>query len=45
MCAYSAYTLKDNSFLKEINKILEKSYNLFFENSKSIPFKIFFYKK
>jgi len=45
MCGYSAYTLKDNNFLKEINKILEKSYNLFFENSKSIPFKIFFYKK
>ncbi|MFX4232494.1 hypothetical protein ACOL24_01410 [Aliarcobacter butzleri] len=45
MCAYSAYTLKDNCFLKETNKILIKSYNLFFENSKSIPFKIFFYKK
>lgn len=44
MCAYSAYTQKDNRFLKEINKILGKSYNLSFENSKSIPFKIFFYK-
>lgn len=45
MCAYSAYIKKDNGLLKEINKILKKSYNLFFENSKSIPFKIFFYKK
>ncbi|MFW3371485.1 hypothetical protein ACN9J5_01585 [Aliarcobacter butzleri] len=45
MCAYSAYIKKDKALLKEINKILKKSYNLFFENSKSIPFKIFFYKK
>ena len=45
MCAYSAYTQKDNSLFKEINKILKKSYKIFFENSQSIPFKIFFYKK
>lgn len=45
MCAYSAYTQKDNNLLKDINKILKKSYNLFFENSQSTPFKIFFYKK
>lgn len=45
MCAYSAYTQKDNNLLKEINKILKKSYKIFFENSQSIPFKIFFYKK
>ena len=44
LSAYVAYIQKDKS-LKEFNKYLKKYTNKTFENSQSLPFKIFFYKK
>nr|WP_287413313.1 hypothetical protein [Pseudodesulfovibrio sp.] len=43
--AYAAYIQKDKNSLKQFNKYLKKYTNKAFENSQSLPFKIFFYKK
>ncbi len=43
--AYSAYIENNKSTLKQYNKYLKKYTNSTFINSKSLPFKIFFYKK
>lgn len=43
--AYAAYIEKDKKVLKQYNNYLKKHANRPFENSQSLPFKIFFYKK
>lgn len=42
--AYVAYLEKDKKALKQYNKYLKKYTNRTFENSQSLPFKIYFYK-
>lgn len=43
--AYASYIEKDKKALKQYNKYLKKYTNRPFENSQSLPFKVFFYKK
>ncbi|WP_298753198.1 hypothetical protein [uncultured Arcobacter sp.] len=43
--AYIAYIEKDKKALKQYNKYLKKYINMSFQNSQSLPFKIYFYKK
>ena len=44
LCAYCAYTCKNNKELKKYNKFLKKHYSSEFENRNSLPFIIYFYK-